>query len=330
MRKLSSTEERLAELSKLREVPNSPALRTELQKHLSSRVNLVVAKAAQIAGRLEDRSLVPDLIQAFDRFMVNAAQTDKGCVAKTEIVKALCTLECEREELFLKGIRHVQLEPAYGGPVDTACELRSTSAAGLVQMGSAEALTELVTLMADREGNARIGAIRALAYSGRDEGLLLLRFKVLTGDTEPAVIAECFTTLMELWPRKSLAFVAGYVNPGYPSLCEAAALALGESRLPEAFEALKEKWEGTVHPQFRRLLLLPMALVRQEEALEFLLSVIGTKDMQTASAAIAALGVYRHDGRVRERVRAAIVGPDEAQLLKVFETEFGSGTATVR
>ena len=93
---------------------------------------------------------------------------------------------------------------------------------------------------------------------------------------------------------------------------------------------LKEKWEGTVDPQFRRLLLLPMALVRQEEALEFLLSVISTNDMQTACAAIAALGVYRHDGRLRERVRAAIVGPDQAQLLKVFESEFGSGTATVR
>jgi hypothetical protein len=93
---------------------------------------------------------------------------------------------------------------------------------------------------------------------------------------------------------------------------------------------LKEKWQGTIDPQFRRLLLLPMALGRQEGALEFLLSVIGTKDIQTASAAIAALGVYRHDGRLRERVRAAIVGPDQSQLLKVFESEFGSGTAKGR
>src|SRR6266480_3086484 len=151
MRKPSTTEERLAELSKLQEAPESPELRKELQKHLSSRINLVVAKAAQIAGKVGEDGLVLDLSQAFNRFMVNAAQTDKGCIAKTEIVKTLCTLECEQDEIFLKGVRHIQLEPAYGGPVDTACQLRSTSAIGLVQMGSAEALTELVTLMTDKE-----------------------------------------------------------------------------------------------------------------------------------------------------------------------------------
>lgn len=330
MRKSSATEEQLTEVSKLREAPKSPALRKELRKHLASRINLVVAKAAQIVGKVAEDSLLSDLIQAFDRFMVNAAQTDKGCIAKTEIVKTLCVLECEPEAVFLKGVRHIQLEPAYGGPVDTACELRSTSAMGLVRIGSAEALTELVTLMTDKESDARIGAIRALAYSGREEASLLLRFKVLTGDREPAVISECFTALMKLAPRKSLPFVARFLDPGSPSLCEAAALALGESRLPEAFELLKEKWEIMIDSRFRRTLLLPMALTRQEGVVEFLLSVIRTKDTETASAAIAALGIYKDDGKVRERVRAAITGPNKARMLKVFETDFGGGAATVR
>jgi hypothetical protein len=78
MRKLSTTEERLAELSKLREVPNSPTLRKELQKHLSSRVNLVVAKAAQIAGRLEDSSLVPDLIRLLTGIWLMRHRPTKG------------------------------------------------------------------------------------------------------------------------------------------------------------------------------------------------------------------------------------------------------------
>ena len=322
MRKPSTTEVQLAELRELREAPKSPALSKELQKHLSSKTNLVVAKAAQIVGRVGEDGLAADLVRAFGRFMINPAQTDKGCIAKTEIVKALCALECEPEELFLKGVRHVQLEPAYGGPVDTACELRSTSAMGLVRIGSAQALTELVTLMTDKEADARIGAIRALTYSGREEASLLLRFKVLTGDRESAVISECFTALMKLAPSRSLRFVARFVDPGYRSLCEAAALALGESRLPEAFELLKEKWETTIDAQLRRVLLLPIALTRQEGVLEFLLSVIGTKDTETAGVAIAALGIYKDDGKVRERVQAAITGPNKAQLLRVFETEF--------
>lgn len=116
MRKPSTTEVQLAELRELREAPKSPALSKELQKHLSGKTNLVVAKAAQIAGRVGEDGLAADLVRAFGRFMINPAQTDKGCIAKTEIVKALCALECEPEELFLKGVRHVQLEPALWWP----------------------------------------------------------------------------------------------------------------------------------------------------------------------------------------------------------------------
>jgi hypothetical protein len=323
MRKPSSVEARLGALNLLREVPPSPQRTKDLRAHLSDRTSLLVAKAAQIAGDLAEKELVPDLVRAFDQLMVNPTQTDKGCLAKTKIVKALNTLECEQEEAFLKGIRHVQLEPAYGGPVDTACELRVASALGLVRMGSSEALTELVTLMADKEVEARIGAVRALAYSEQEEASLLLRFKVLTGDREASVISECFAALMRLSPRKSLAFVARFVDPGYPSLCEPAALAIGESRLSEAFELLKEKWEGIVHTHFRRMLLLPMALARQEAALEFLLSVVATKDVETAAAAITALAIYRQDARIRERVRTTIAGCKNAGLQSAFEREFG-------
>jgi hypothetical protein len=151
------------------------------------------------------------------------------------------------------------------------------------------ALTELVTLMTDKEVEVRVGAVRALAHTGREEAVLLLRFKVLTGDLEPTVISECFTALMKLSPTSSLMLIADFIDPAHPTLCEAAALAVGESRVLEAFKLLTQKWEVNCHSQFRRTLLLPIALLRQEAALDFLLSVITTKDFETASAAIAAL-----------------------------------------
>jgi hypothetical protein len=329
MQKPSKIETQLAALSRLREEPNSPALRKELQKHLSSKMNLIVAKAAQLATHLGESDLLPELIEAFDRFMVNPAQTDKGCLAKIKLMKGLCARGCQHEDVFIKGIRHVQLEPAYGGPVDTACELRATSALGLVEMGSTQALTELVTLMADKEVEARIGAVRGLAHSEQEAAWLLLRFKVLAGDSEPAVISECFAALMRGWPRKSLRFVGSFVDPAYPSLSEAAALALGESRSPEAFELLKQKWEGTCHPGFRQMLLLPIALIRHEGALDFLLSLVATRDVQTASAAITALAVHQQDPRVRERLRAAVGGSDKVGLLRVFESQFGTDVSSV-
>ena len=48
--------------------------------------------------------------------------------AKTAIVQCLSRLELGSPEVFLRGLHHVQMEPAYGGPVDTAVELRSESA----------------------------------------------------------------------------------------------------------------------------------------------------------------------------------------------------------
>lgn len=323
MGKAPSVEERLAELSELRDDPTSSESRKQLRKHLSSKISFVVAKAAEIVAESADRELVPELIAAFQRFMINPAKTDKGCLAKARIMKALLAADCDDEAIYLQGIHHVQPEPSWGGPADTAAELRALSALGLVQMGSREAMTELATLLADKEADARIGAVHALGQSGREDATPLLRFKALTGDAEPAVVSECFNALMALSPGKSLSFVAGFVTPAHPTLYEPAALALGESRLPEAVDVLKEKWLKTFNTDFRRILLLPIALARQEAAQEFLLSVVETGDVKMAASAIAALGIYRGDGKVHERVEAAIAGPNKAALMSVFQKEFG-------
>jgi HEAT repeat protein len=321
MAKAASTEERLAELARLSNSPDTPEAREELRKHLASKASLVVARASEIVARIDDHEFVPDLIAAFHRFMLDSAKTDKGCAAKTGLVKALLAADCDDEEIFRTGIRHVQLEPTWGGRADTAAPLRALCGLGLVQMGSPDAMNELAALLADREADARIGAARALAHCG-PTAVPLLRFKVLTGDAEPLVVAECLSGLMASSPSASFEFVATFVDQKYPLLYEHAALALSESRLPRVFEVLNEKWTATFDREFKQTLLLPIALTRSEAARDFLIWVLESGDVRMATAAIAALRIYREDPTMRKRAEAAIGGPNKAQLLAALRREF--------
>lgn len=321
MAKAPSVEDRLADLAILGKAPDTAESRKQLRGHLAGKISLVVARAAAIVAHIDGHDLVSDLIAAFHRFMKDSAKADKGCAAKTAIVKALLACECDDEEVFRTGIKHVQLEPTWGGRADTAAPLRALCGLGLVQVGSPDAITELAVLLADPEADARIGAASALGHCG-PTAAPLLRFKVLTGDKEPAVLAESFNALMTLSPSASFEFVAQFVDPHHQALYEHAALALAESRLPQVFELLKDKWTGTFDREFKSNLLLPMALTKSDESREFLISVLESDDLRTGTAAIAALSIYRGDATMRKRAEAAIGGPNEAQLSAALRGAF--------
>ena len=184
-----------------------------------------------------------------------------------------------------------------------------------------DALEECVTLLADPEIPARIGAIRAIGDSGRPEGLLLLRLKVLLGDREEEVVAQCLAALLRLGQAQSVGFVAKLLHSTSEGIAERAALVLGESRLPPAFAALHEAWQETSRAGLRRTLLLAMAMLRQDEALEFLLARVENEGERTAGDALAALSLYSRDEAVRERVRKIVHARPELQA--VFAREFG-------
>ncbi|HSE37378.1 MAG TPA: hypothetical protein VLG74_08765 [Blastocatellia bacterium] len=321
MAKAGTIEDRLAEIAILGKSPDNPDARKQLRKHLASKTSPVVARAAEIIAGIEDHGFTPDLIAAFHRFMLDPVKTDKGCSAKTAVLKALLAADCDDEELYRAGIRHVQLEPTWGGRADTAAPLRALCGLGLVQIGSPDAMNELAALLADNEADARIGAARALGHCG-PTAAPLLRFKVLTGDEEPAVLAECLTALMALSPSGSFEFAARFVDLKHPLFYEHAALALAESRLPGVFELLKEKWTATFDREFKQTLLLPIALTRSEEARDFLISILENGELRMATAAIAALGIYREDATMRKRAEEAIDGPNKAQLLAALRRVF--------
>jgi hypothetical protein len=277
-------EDRLAALSDLRRDPDSPAARQELTKCLASKINLLAAKAARIVGEYKLDGMAPQLVEAFARFMIDAAASDRRCEAKLAIVKALEELEYPSYEPFLRGVRHVQMEPSFGTSVDTAIELRAVSAIGLVRTNYHDVGVELVTLLADKARDARIGAARAIAYWGTLAGALLLRFKILSGDREPEVTAECFSGLLHIEAARAVDFVAGYLDDESEAIAEGAALALGESRRGEALEILKKHAKSYLRPTA----LLAIALLRSDAAVEYLRSLLPDAD------AAKALEIYKN------------------------------------
>ncbi|MGA2500579.1 MAG: HEAT repeat domain-containing protein [Tepidisphaeraceae bacterium] len=319
MAKSNAIEGMLSSLHALRAAPATEAARTELGKALGSATNLVVARAAGIVGEFSLPGFEADLEQAFERFMAKSGSTDRGCVATTAIAKTLYELGVAAESVFLRGIRHVQKEGSYSGAVDTACELRGFSALGLVRMAYREVMVELVDLLADNEPQARMAAARAIAYSGRPEGVLLLRLKLLAGDKEPAVLEECMSALARLDPRGSVAFLGRFVDAPEEDLRNAARLALGESRQPEALAMLRTCWEQEFDAEARRTLALAIAMLRLPEAIEFLVSLVSREAVATAAAVIEAMQMYRHDDTLRARLEEIVNKRGEAGLRRAFD-----------
>jgi HEAT repeat protein len=303
-RKISSLEEQLDHLAELRGQSPSPEGRDEVAKHLNSKMNLVASKAARIAGDWQMSELTPQLVAAFDRFMVKPDATDKRCAAKIEILKALCKLEYSSPPIFRRAMQHVQMEPTWGGSIDTAAEVRALGAMGLAQTDYVEALEEIVPLLLDPERDTRIGAVRAVAVSGLPGAALLLRLKALTAD-DPEVMGECFAALLRSEPSKSPEFVSKFLDRGEEAVAEAAALALGDSRLESAFPVLRDAYQRSHGRPLRRSLLLAIALLRREIAIDYLLDLVQNGADQASADAIAALAMYEKDPNLQERLDLA-------------------------
>lgn len=191
-------------MTELRDRGDLEASRGELSKSLTDKSAHVVAGAAAAIAELGIAELAPELESAIEPFYAEPEQTDKGCIAKTAIIKSLAKLEAGSPEVFLRGLHYVQLEPAYGRSVDTAVELRGESALGLAASGYPDTVNELVTALTDPEAPVRLAAVRALAATGRSEVEPLLRYKTLVGDEDLQVVSDALESLLVIAPRRSL------------------------------------------------------------------------------------------------------------------------------
>lgn len=276
-----------------------------LLKALNERHFLVVARAATLAGERLLHELSGDLVYAYARFLKDPVKRDPGCKAKQAIARALVALDCQDLGFYRAGIAYRQLEPAWGRPTDTATDVRCSCAMGLAAAGHARAVAELTGLLTDPEAVVRSGAARAISCGNPHAAEAVLRFKVHIGDAEPEVIGECFSALLIIEPEHSLPFVAGYLRHEDEALREFAALALGESRLPEGLTLLRGAWDDALAPETRGALIRAAALHRSEAAFEWLLEIIAAGSARHAQAAVAALAVYERNSRLIGQIEAA-------------------------
>jgi HEAT repeat protein len=307
--------ERLGELRS--QIPTSDSA-GEVRRAVGHGSSHLVAKAAQIAELHALKELIPDLEKAFFRFVENEPEkTDKGCTAKNAIVSALRAVNAPGAEVYLRGVRHIQMEASCGPPVDTAPELRGNCALGLIDVGHPEAMHEVIRLLVDHERPARIGAVRALGSSGKPEAALLLRLKALIGDREPEVTGEALAELLRLDPRGEFDFVAGFLHADTKT-AEGAALALGQTRQERAFKLLRDKWNSTSSSDLSQTLLLAIGILRLEESVDFLVETLARGHPAAARGALAALALYRCEARVGEVVSRAVAQRKDRQLDEEF------------
>jgi HEAT repeat protein len=304
------------------EVDQSPAaLQTALRTALADPAYRIIARAAELAGEGLAYELEADLISAFRRLAARDHKQDPGCMAKAAIARALVALDCLNAAFYREGIALRQMEPVWGGAIDTAADVRASCAMGLAASGDPRALIGLVDLLADPEHQARGGAVRAIACTEPLAAEAVLRTKVLLGDAEPEVIGECLRGLLDLEPDASPAFVARLLDHPTPELAELAALALGESRLDAAVAQLRAHWESQpLKRQRHRVLLRAATLARTEPAFDWLLALIRDADAATAAFVIEELAVYSTNQRLAARIKEQLDARADAALQRVFET----------
>lgn len=329
MPKRPTLEDRLAELDALRAEPKAEATAKVLGHALGLKSNFIVARAAELVGEFELRDLCDAMVSAFDRLIDLEHEADKGCRAKTALAEALQRLNAGEDRVFLRGARHVQMEPVWGGRVDTAGGLRSASAIGLVRMNHPQSLLVLADLLADPLPPVRCDAARTLAYRGAADGVPLLRMRVRVGDEEPNVLTECMLAMLRLDAGASLELVDEIFQGPDPLLSESAALAVGQSRVPQGFDLLRQWWNQSEDRDLRKTIVLAIAMLRQDDATAYLVTQVGQGRFEDACDAVDALGIYRHDQAVRERVLDAAKSHADSDLLpyarKVFEKGADSG-----
>jgi len=285
--------------------PISSAGQQQLAKALSAKSNLVIAKAARIACEFQVAPLREALAAAFMRLLSRGAAADKGCAALTAIARSLYALDFDEAQLYLAGTKHRQLEGSFGPPVDAAADLRAVCAMGLASTVYRDKLRVLVDLLADPEWQVRAGAVRAIAATGSDTAALLLRLKALNGDEETEVLAECFSGLLQIDGGEAISFLEPFAVSRSPEISEAALLALGSSRKPEAIEWLMTRFRETASAQARNAILLSLAASRTETAIQYLLEIIRSESEQASAAAVAALEIHR-DQRIGSLIEEAV------------------------
>jgi HEAT repeat protein len=313
-----SFDEQIAALERLRE--QSPEACVEpLRKALAHRNNYVVAKAADLVRGFHLEALIPELLVAYDRFFEDPVKSDPQCWAKNALSRALAFFEHQDAEVFLRGMRHSQHEPAWGGSSDSAGTLRATCALALVQcrsMAESDLLAHLIDLMGDKDKAVRAEVVRAIEQMGSPSAALLLRIRAVLGADEPEVLGAAYGGILRIEGASAISWVSRFLGPGDDSAAEAA-LAIAGTRSAKGFDVLRKRFAEESDSWFCSVLLSAIALTRQDEAVEFLFDLV-RKESLHAEAAIEAILRSAPSPELMERLEGLVAS--NPRLMRVFAT----------
>jgi hypothetical protein len=277
-----------------------------VQKSLSNRSNLLVAKAARLAEDNNLAALIPDLIVSFDRFFINPEKADPQCWAKNALSHALHKLECRDAGVFLRGLHHHQMEPVWGGRSDSAGTLRANCAHALVaceSIANHDLLLLLIDLLVDSDKSVRSEAVSAIAQIG-DLALPVLRLRALIPGEDAEVLSACFRALLELDRASGISFVSRFLAAADDPAAEAA-FALAETHSQQALDALldlhRNPVRGPADPWFAGILISAIALTRLPQAVDYLIALIEREDRE-APLAIESLAKLSSNPELRARL----------------------------
>jgi HEAT repeat protein len=331
-------EDQLAALDALRHQPPEATI-DPLRKALANRNNFVAAKAADLIRQFQLTQLTPDLLTAFDRFF-DPVKTDPQCWAKNALSRALAAFEHQDAALFLRGMKHIQLEPSYGGASDSAGTLRATCALALVQcrsLNEPDLLMHLIELLGDKDKSVRAEVVRAIEQVGSPSAALVLRLRAildsnlksrkpgLPPEEEPEVLGACYDGILRIEGKSAIPWVSRFLDARDDSARDAA-FAIAGTFSPEGFTALREKFEDEHDPEFRSVLLTAIALTRQDAAVEFLLDQVRTESRQ-AEAAIEAILRAAPSEEITRRLEELVAGnPRLSRTFATHRTQSSPGT----
>lgn len=281
-----------------------------ISKELNSKKGLLISKAVEIIVDRDLRQFSEQLIETLKQLFDASHESDPGCESKCKIVNLLIDWQkIDLETLFI-GVRYQQLEPVWGRSIDTAGRLRGVSARGLILKNHSRAGFEIARLMADDSVEARLEAIEASTYLPTREWEMLVRHKIYAGKDEPEIILACFDVLSRYAPENSMDLFEEMLHrDGMLQedgiFREGAALALGTSRQPQAFELLKTEIEKTRFQSDQRILVQGMALLRSEESFQYLVNQIKECDQSMLGTIQQALEIWDGFEEKEEQIREA-------------------------
>ncbi len=314
--KKNTFDDKLARIRSLADVPEGQAI-VELRRILGEENAFLIGEAAKMVKTLELRALQEDLVSVCKRLLANEIG-DRGCIAKRCVLDALVTFETHVPDVYLLGLRHEQWEHSFGPPEDTAGSVRGLCAHALVRIEYSEAIFDVAPLLYDGLPEVRVAAAEALAATGEQICGAILHVRLLAGEQASEVLEAMYRSLLALAPKRYLPVVGKGLSEGE----EAAALALGESRLPAALPVLTRALEKA-SGDLEATVLLSIGLLRLEEATAYLRELVEKAPENRAAKAIEALGLHKYDMRIADRIAEIVKGRKSKKLTAVFTEKFG-------